>query len=228
MTVTAILPLPAWLARCPEAMIEPVAGRSPLLRVVDSLGSCARVVIAAAADVAPSVREVLAAEGVSVQVVAADPPGGWARCVAAGLAGLDAGGPVLVHDIGWPLVTPELAGRVLAALGDGAVTVLPVLPVTDSVKAVDATGTVTATLDRGQLRTVQYPRGFAAGALAGLVAGAVDEAGRGRFDDLELVLTAGTEITLVDGDPETIAAQLPRDSDYLTAVLGARQQPGGS
>ncbi|MFY1599688.1 IspD/TarI family cytidylyltransferase [Micromonospora sp. WMMD737] len=227
MTVTAILPLPAWLARCPESFLEPDAGSPPLLRVVDALGSCAEVVIAAAAEVAPPVRRTLGGHEMPTRVVAAAAPGGWAQCVTAGLAGLDGDAPVLLHDVEWPVVDPALVERMVAALGRGAGSVLPVLPVTDSVKAVDAEGTVTATLDRAQLRTVQYPRGFAAATLAGLAAGSASQAGGGRFDDLELVLSSGTPVTLVDGDADAITAQLPRDADYLTAVLRVRQRSAG-
>ncbi len=222
MTVTAILPLPAWLAECPEAVFAPVAGMSPLLRIVDSLGRNAEVVVAAAASLTPGVREALGAHNVSVRVLVVDPPGGRAQCVAAALDGLDGDAPVLLHDIEWPIVGPALVADVLSALADAGAAVLPLRPVTDSVKAVDAARMVTATVDRSQLRTVQYPRGFTAATLASLVAGE----GEGRFDDLELALSKQCPITLVDGDPEAISVRLPRDSDYLSAVLQVRQNLG--
>lgn len=224
---TVILPLPARLSRCPEAMFLPVAGVAPLLRILDGLRPRTELVIAAAPSLMPSIREamrdVAVVEGVSVVLVTAEPPGRRAQCVAAALAAIEGDAPVLLHDIEWPAVSPALVDRLVGALTGGAIAAFPVLPVTDSVKAVDAHGTVLATLDRALLRSVQYPRGYAAATLAALAAG--DHVG--AFDDLALALAADLPVTLVDGDADAISAELPRDAEFLSAVLESREHPSG-
>lgn len=219
MTATAILPLPASLAERPEAMLTPVAGTSPLIRVVSALSDVASVVVAAAAALTVPVRELLAAEGFSdVPVLTADTPGGRAQCVTAALAATRPGTSVLVHDIGWPLVDAATARRVLAALRDGAAVVAPARPVTDSIKTVDRDGVVTATLDRAELQVLQYPRGFDAAVLTRAVAAATD-----RGDELDIALAGGARIELVDGDVAALAVELPRDTGFLAALIEDRR-----
>jgi 2-C-methyl-D-erythritol 4-phosphate cytidylyltransferase len=67
--------------------------------------------------------------------------------------------PVLVlHDAARPLAPPALAAAVLAELlATGCAAVVPVLPLTDTVKLVDADGLITATPDRAGLRVLQTP-----------------------------------------------------------------------
>lgn len=231
MTVTAILPLPADLDQRPEAVFTPVVGVSPLSRIIEGLCPRAEVVVATAWELMPSVRSALqdragkavAAQGFSPKLVAAEPAAGRAQCVAAALAEIDGDAPVLLHHVEWPVVPPTLVDRISAALAGGAAAAWPTLPVTDSVKAVDAAGTVTATVDRALLRSVQYPRGYAARTLKTLLA----EDSDGTFDDLALALSAGLRPTLVEGDADAVTVELPRDSDYLSAVLQSVQNPPG-
>jgi 2-C-methyl-D-erythritol 4-phosphate cytidylyltransferase len=146
-----------------------------------------------------------------------------AQCIAVGLRPC-ADGPherVLLHDIAWPLVDPATVERVLTALRGGAAVALPFCPVTDSIKAIDARGSVTATVDRAPLRTVQYPRGFDAAMLTHLISGSAADA----FDELEAVLAEGVPITLVEGDNDTTSVELPRDADYLAAIIEGRSDP---
>ena len=66
---------------------------------------------------------------------------------------------VLVHDAARPLVPSDVVGRVLDALGAGADAVVPVLPVTDSLKRV--TGQViTEHINRAEFARAQTPQGF--------------------------------------------------------------------
>ncbi len=219
MTVTAVVPLPVGYAERRDAVFAPVAGLSALVRVVRALGEVGVVVVAAARPLAALAREALVGQRLSgVRVVEAEAPGDRVQCVAAGLRAVDTNGHVVVHDIEWPMVGTDTLKQIVATLHDGSVAVLPVLPVTDSVKAVDARGVVTATEERSALRTVQYPRGFAADVLAMLVR----QADSGSFDELEAALTAGTPLTLIDGDDEALSVELPRDADYLAAVIAGR------
>src|SRR5215475_8167833 len=81
--------------------------------------------------------------------------------VRAGLEALAARKPdlVLVHDAARPFASPALLTRAIAAAQSGAA--VAVLPVVDTVKIVDASGVITGTIDRGPLRVVQTPQGFA-------------------------------------------------------------------
>lgn len=220
MTVTAILPVPVRFTRRREAVFAAVAGTSPLDRAVRALEVTGDVVIAVAGPLADQVREALAGQSFSrVRVVVSEPPGERVHCVAAGLAIVADTSHVVVHDIEWPTAGTGVVDRVAAALREGAVAVMPSCPVTDSVKSVDPDGALTATLDRSQLRTVQYPRGFAADVLAQLVG----LHRSGPFDELEAALSAGVPVSLIDGDAEALRVELPRDTDYLAALITTRR-----
>src|SRR4029078_12211745 len=67
---------------------------------------------------------------------------------------------VLIHDAARALTPPSLIARVVAALHSGHPAVVPALPVSDTIKAVDANGVVLGTPERAGLRAVQTAQGF--------------------------------------------------------------------
>jgi 2-C-methyl-D-erythritol 4-phosphate cytidylyltransferase len=215
--LAAIVPLPATFAD--NAAFAPLAGEPPLARVAGTMLGAA--VVAVAEPHIDAVRESLAAHGLSdVGVAVAEDPGSRAQCLAAGLQYLkDAPRHVLIHDLRRPLAPASLRDRVISALQAGSPVVMPVLAVTDSVKAVDARGFLTGTLDRSTLRTVQYPRGFAADQLSQLLAGRTSD----EFDELDESLRTGTRITFVDGDSDAFVIELPRDAAFVEAIIACRQ-----
>jgi 2-C-methyl-D-erythritol 4-phosphate cytidylyltransferase len=216
--LAAIVPLPATFADNAVAVFAPLAGEAPLARVVATMLGAS--VVAVAASLTDAVRESLAAHGRSdVGVAVAEDPGSRAQCLTAGLHYLK-GQPrhVLIHDLRRPLAPVGLRDRVIAALQAGSPVVMPMLAVTDSVKAVDARGSVTGTLDRSTLRTVQYPRGFAADQLSQLLAGRTSD----EFDELDEALRTGTRITVVDGDADAFVIELPRDAAFVEAIIACR------
>ena len=215
--LAAIVPLPATFAD--NAAFAPLAGEPPLARVAGTMLGAA--VVAVAEPHIDAVRESLAAHGLSdVGVAVAEDPGSRAQCLAAGLQFLkDAPRHVLIHDLRRPLAPASLRDRVISALQAGSPVVMPVLAVTDSVKAVDARGFLTGTLDRSTLRTVQYPRGFAADQLSQLLAGRTSD----EFDELDESLRTGTRITFVDGDSDAFVIELPRDAAFVEAIIACRQ-----
>jgi 2-C-methyl-D-erythritol 4-phosphate cytidylyltransferase len=223
----AIVPLPQTMD--PAAAFVPVAGESPLVRVVRSvLGSVAasRVVVAAAPALAEEARERLRAAGVAgVEVTVAADPGSRSQALRAGLECLGvephSSTPVLICDHRYPLSPKGLADGVLAALGDGHDVVMPALSVTDTVKTVDDVGSVLGTLDRSVLRTVQYPRGFTASSLWSLLESTVTTSAD-DFEELGVALRAGLEIHAVDGDANAFAVELPRDTELLEAIIACR------
>lgn len=212
----AIVPLDATVS--PASALAPLAGEGALTRVIRSLLGpgrvpARRVVVAAVPTTAVRVRAELESAGLAdVVVVDCASPGSRAQCLAAGLEhlGREADSPrhVLVHDHRWPLASTAVTDRVLAGLDAGQPVVVPVLPMTDTVKQVDETGSVVDTVDRLWLRTVQYPRGYRADVLAALI---------GEDDDL------GQHLETVAGDPDAVAADLPSDAALIGAIIEARQ-----
>lgn len=81
--------------------------------------------------------------------------------VLAGLAALASDRPdkVLIHDGARPFVSPSLIARVADAL-DRNDAIVPTLPMSSTVKAVEADGAVTATVARDKLHTAETPQGF--------------------------------------------------------------------
>ncbi len=132
--------------------------------------------------------------------------------VRAGLEALSLHAPdiVLVHDAARPFVTAELASRAIeAARQSGAA--IPALPVTDTVKSVDATGRVTGTVDRTPLRLVQTPQAFTYSALLDAHRNAA-AAGRSDFtDDAALAEWAGLTVTAFAGEPGNIKITTSED-----------------
>lgn len=194
---------------------EPVAARA--CRPFLSLEGLASVVLVLPPDVAGEPPAWVEALGVAVAA------GGAARrdSVARGLAALPAGtGTVLVHDGARPLVTRQLAGRVLDAAAGGAA-VVPVLPLRDTVKEVDAEGRVVRTLDRSRLRRAQTPQGFPVATLRR----AHREAGTevAATDDASLCEATGAEVRTVEGDPENLKVTTPEDLARAAWILRRRR-----
>lgn len=159
--------------------------------------------------------------------------------VALGLAALgdrSADTVVLVHDAARPLTPPQVTARVIDAVRAGAGAVIPVLPVTDTLKTVDASGLVTGTPRRADMVAVQTPQGFRWDVLtraheAGASLGA-DEA-VAATDDAGLVEAIGAAVHTVAGDERSLKvtrpldlaiARLLADQDEL---LGRRISQGG-
>jgi 2-C-methyl-D-erythritol 4-phosphate cytidylyltransferase len=220
--LAAVVPLPAMYVDNVAAAVDRLAGEAPLARVVRTMRGTA--VVAVAEPLVGAVRESLAAHGLSaVDVAVAENPGSRAQCLKAGLDYLkDRPRHVLIHDIRRPLASDGVRDRVIAGLQAGSPIVMPAVAVTDSVKAVDERGSVTGTLDRSKLRAVQYPRGFGADHLSRLLAGRTSD----EFDELDESLRTGTPITIVDGDADAFAVELPRDAAFVEAIIACRASGG--
>jgi 2-C-methyl-D-erythritol 4-phosphate cytidylyltransferase len=126
---------------------------------------------------------------------------------------------VVVHDAARPLVTRELIERCLAELGDhdGAIAASPV---TDTVKEVDGAGTVTRTLDRSRLWSIQTPQVFRAGALRRALDVPLDVLAAAT-DDAALVEAAGGRVTVVEAPPENFKVTLAVDLERAALALRA-------
>ena len=199
-------------AGVPKAFFH-LDGRTLVERAVSGLlesGVVDRVVVAVPADRTDRAKLILGREAIIVA-------GGANRgdSVSRALAAVaDAEEPdfVLVHDAARALTPPDLVVRVVEALRSGHSAVVPVLPLSDTVKAVDANGAVLATPDRAGLRAVQTPQGF----VTDLLLRAYQRAVTADFtDDASLVEQIGGQVQVVDGDP--LAFKITTRLDLLLA-----------
>lgn len=214
-----------------RAVIRPVAGQAPLARMVldllDAVPGPGDVVVVLAEPLVRDVRALFARDGLqAVSMAVVDASATRAQFLAAALEHVvrdPVSTHVLVHDVRQPLIPSEVRNRVVERLAQGAPVVLPVQPVTDSVKAVDESGQVIASLDRSTLQTVQFPRGFTADVLTRLLAGSAGEFDAGEFDEVRAAIRSSLPIALVDGDTEGFGADLSYDAPFLEAVIASRR-----
>ena len=130
---------------------------------------------------------------------------------------------VLVHDAARALTPAGLIVRVVDALRAGHAAVVPALPLSDTIKAVDGDGVVLGTPERGGLRAVQTPQGFATDLLmrAYRAYQGCDTGGLADFtDDASLVEHVGARVLVVDGDP--LAFKITTQLDLLLAQAVVR------
>lgn len=226
MELSGIVPLPISVADS-MAVFAPLSAAPPLVRVVTALvGAVAepeRVVVPAAESLVDGVRDVLASDELAaVSVVAVGGAATRADCLRAGLEYLRQASfstsHVLVHDVSRPLASTGFAKRVAAAMRDGGAAVMPMLAVTDSIKALDVRGSITATVDRSQLRDVQFPRGYSVGALTEMLAQHPSD----DFDEVSAAIGVAAPITVIEGDPDAFRAELPRDAEFVEAIIASR------
>lgn len=226
MTVGVIVPAAGAgtrLGRGVPKALRPLAGEPILVHAVRRLRACPSVgpvVVAAPPGSVPVVESLLAAYGVTVVA------GGAERqdSVSAALAALPADVKyVLVHDAARALVPVEVVEAVVSALRDGSDAVVPVLPVSDTVKRVGLDGAVLATVPREDLRSVQTPQGFRREVLE-----AAHRSAPGSLtDDAGLVEAAGVTVQTVLGSPEAFKVTTPFDLLVAEAVLRRLEVPRG-
>jgi 2-C-methyl-D-erythritol 4-phosphate cytidylyltransferase/2-C-methyl-D-erythritol 2,4-cyclodiphosphate synthase len=142
--------------------------------------------------------------------------------VRAGLEALVATAPdiVLIHDAARPFANDALIARAIdAATTTGAA--VPVIPVTDTIKQVDARGHVDATPERAKLRIAQTPQAFRYDVILEAHRRAARE-GRDDFtDDAALAEWAGLTVATFEGDPANMKLTTPEDFAREEARLGA-------
>ncbi len=212
----------------PKAFVE-LAGRAMVAWSIDAIAQVAdieRIVLA----VPPGARESIgAAVGAGVTLV----DGGSSRSDSvrrALAAAADGRGEdraqadlVLVHDAARPLVTPALAGSVIAALArdPDADAAIAAMPVTDTVKRVDGSGAVRETLERSELWAVQTPQVFRRRALERALD--VPEAELARAtDDAWLIERGGGKVIVVRADAENLKVTTPLDLRVAEMLLAER------
>jgi 2-C-methyl-D-erythritol 4-phosphate cytidylyltransferase/2-C-methyl-D-erythritol 2,4-cyclodiphosphate synthase len=144
--------------------------------------------------------------------------------VLAGLTALETLAPdlVLVHDAVRPFASPALIDRAIAAARASGAAV-PALPVSDTVKEVDASGRILRTLDRSVLRTVQTPQAFDFKKLLAAHRKA-QAAGLNDFsDDAALAEWAGISVTTFEGESTNMKLTTPEDFTRAHEMTLSRQ-----
>lgn len=206
----------------PKALRE-LAGTPMLVFAVKALAASPlvdSVIVAAPAENVEDVRSLLSGPefGAEVTVVA----GGETRpeSVARALISLpDDVDVVLVHDAARPLVPVEVVTSVASSVREGHAAVIPVVPVVDTVKSVDAEGRITGTVPREGLRATQTPQGFDRGLLQRAHA-EVDDA---VTDDAGMVESLGIAVHAVPGHEESFKVTRPIDIVLAEAVIAKRR-----
>jgi 2-C-methyl-D-erythritol 4-phosphate cytidylyltransferase len=208
-------------AGVPKAFFH-LDGRTLVERAVSGLlesGVVDRVVVAVPADRTDQAKLILGREATVVA-------GGANRSESVGralAAFADAEDPnfVLVHDAARALTPPGVVVRVVEALRAGHSAVIPALPLSDTIKAVDANGVVLGTPERTGLRAVQTPQGFATELLLRAYQRAADVTAADFTDDASLVEHIGAQVQVVDGDP--LAFKITTWLDILLAQAIVKQ-----
>jgi 2-C-methyl-D-erythritol 4-phosphate cytidylyltransferase len=123
---------------------------------------------------------------------------------------------ILVHDAARPLVEDAVLDRVLKPLGEGFDGAIPALPISDTVKRVEA-GVVTETVERDELVGAQTPQAFLAPAFRRAFAGEIS----GATDCASLVERDGGRVAVVEGDRRLLKVTTPDDLALVELLLGA-------
>ena len=237
-------------AGVPKALV-PVGGVSLLRRAAAGLiasGVVSHVVVTAPAEEVDRFRAEL--EGLpdgsvgasagrcgGIEVVAGSPRSRQASValgLAAALAAVPQADVVIVHDAARALTPPEVTQRVVAAVRAGHEAVVPALPVTDTVKEVEARPAgepepVVGTPRRDRLRAVQTPQGFSTPVLVAAHRAGAERAGDEALaasDDAGLVEACGGSVVVVAGDERAMKVTTPMDL-ALAELLLERQSAQG-
>ena len=198
--------------------VRPLAGRPLVSWSVAALaaGGVTEVVVVVGDGLQDVFAEALADAPIPWRLVV----GGVTRqeSVARGIAALPEGEVVLVHDAARPLVPAEVVRGVVEAVRSGAPAVIPVVPMSDTIRQVGDAGSVV--VDRSGLRAVQTPQGFARDVLVSAHAAA---AGSDYTDDAAVCEASGYEVVLVPGSREALKITEPYDLAVAEAIVAGRR-----
>lgn len=228
-TVAAVVPAAGsgerLAAGVPKAFCE-LDGRTLVERAVAGLlesGVVDHVVVAVPADRIDQTQRALPQQLVTVVAGGVDRTESVRQALAAlpGHPAVSAPEFVLVHDAARALAPARLIVRVVDALRAGHTAVVPALPLSDTIKAVDANGMVLGTPARAGLRAVQTPQGFATELLLRAYQRGPHLAAIDFTDDASLVEHLGGQVQVVAGDP--LAFKITTQLDLLLATEILRQ-----
>lgn len=125
---------------------------------------------------------------------------------------------VTVHDGARPIISSEMIHRIICGVED-VDGVIPVVPVTDSLRHVNTEGSSEA-IDRSAFRAVQTPQAFRADRLIDAYSMPYSPS---FTDDASVMEAAGyCNISLVDGDTRNIKITNPADLEIASILLHQR------
>ena len=125
---------------------------------------------------------------------------------------------VVIHDAARPFASPDLFTGVIEGVDGDVAGVIPVVPVTDTVKRVHE-GLVAGTLDREELGLAQTPQAFAAGPL---------RQAHARAAEADLLLTDDASVLEMAGhDIRVDRRATPEHEDHDLARPGAGRRSDG-
>jgi 2-C-methyl-D-erythritol 4-phosphate cytidylyltransferase/2-C-methyl-D-erythritol 2,4-cyclodiphosphate synthase len=142
--------------------------------------------------------------------------------VRAGLEALAASSPpdiVLIHDAARPFVSDAVISRAIVAAGKSGAAI-PVIPVTDTIKQVTASGDIAATPDRNWLRSAQTPQSFRFDTILAAHRRAAQEGREDFTDDAAIAEWAGLTVATFEGDAANMKLTTPEDFAREEARLG--------
>jgi len=202
-------------ATVPKALIQ-LGNRTLLEHAVAAMAPIAdEIIVCAPAGHEDQIRTLLGDGAIVVT-------GGATRSqsVRAGLAAVNKNSEfVLVHDAARPLASTDLAKRIIDALTGGEVAVIPGIAQIDTVKNVDASGYVTNTPERSQLRKIQTPQGFSLEILISAHESKVE-----ATDDGALIELLGYKVKIIDGEERALKITTPADLNSALQFLGSTNE----
>lgn len=131
---------------------------------------------------------------------------------------------VLVHDAARAFVPVEVITSVIDAVRAGRPAVVPVLPVTDTIRSVAPDGTAGAVVDRDSLRIMQTPQGFRPEVLQQAHARA-EPSMPSVTDDAQLAQQLGFEVSFVPGDRLAFKVTTAADLAEAERLIGGPRLP---
>jgi 2-C-methyl-D-erythritol 4-phosphate cytidylyltransferase len=130
---------------------------------------------------------------------------------------------VLVHDAARPCVPPADIGRLIEAAASHPCGGLLAIPVRDTMKRADSTGSIQETVDRDGLWHAMTPQMFRLGALEQAVASAV-AGGSVVTDEAQAIERQGGRPLLVSGSPDNIKITRTEDLQLAEHYLSRQEQ----
>jgi len=127
---------------------------------------------------------------------------------------------VLIHDGARCLATPNLFDRCAAAMANCA-GLIAAVPVKDTIKVVDQSGTIQSTPDRSQLWAAQTPQGFDVNLLKQCHQRGINE-GWEVTDDAALFEKCGLKVQIVEGEETNLKVTTPQDLAIAEFILESR------
>ena len=127
---------------------------------------------------------------------------------------------VMVHDAARPLITQEVAMRLIAALESGYDGAVPCVPLVDSIRVLYSNGSSEA-VDRAMYRAVQTPQAFMLNKLRQAYELPYSPL---MTDDASVMEAFGLKnIALVEGDNSLMKITRPGDMEYIEYFLKSEQ-----